>query len=328
MREIKVAILGKWAFHATEFVLENRKVPGCNMVAAWDPDPIEGRRWAEELNMVFYEDYHTILADPEIDAVLVATATVDHAEICVQAARAGKAIMVEKAPSLTAESALAVREAVEEAGVLFSFSDPLVKPEILQLKKMIDEGFFGKITMVNVRYAHAKAMDGELPDHLYHLNEAGAGVSVDIGCHGTHMLLWFLGLPQKCVSVFGSFTEQAKKNGIDDNSSVTFLYENGVIATVQSSWAARGEQGTIDVYGTNGCAHAFGGKLHYCLADKQWHTITRDEMPKQESKPMDQWLDALINGNQYPRYHEAEAEQLAKMLGAAIATANNGYEVK
>lgn len=328
MKEIKVAILGKWAFHATEFVLENRKVSGCNMVAAWDPDPVEGRKWAEGLEMTFYEDYHTILADPDIDAVLVASATVDHAQICIHAARAGKAIMVEKAPTLTADSAKAVKQAVEEAGVLFSFSDPLVKPEILQLKKMIDEGFFGKITMVNVRYAHAKALEDALPDHLYEVDAAGAGASVDIGCHGVHMLQWFLGVPLKCVSVFGSYTEKAKQFGIDDNSSVTYLYEDGVIATVQSSWAAQGEQGTIDIYGTKGCAHAFGGKIHYCLEDKRWHIISRDEMPKQESKPMDQWLDALINGNQYPRYHEAEAEQLAKMIDAAIIAANNGYEVK
>lgn len=325
MRNVNVAILGTWAIHAKDFVERNREIPGCNMVAAWDADSVEGRKWAEDLNIDFVEDYHEILADPAIDAVIITTAAAEHAQMTIEAAKAGKHVMVEKAPMLTKESAEAVYQAVRESGVLYSVSDPLVKPEMLQLKKMADEGFFGNITMVHVRNAHAMALEGTLPERFFKKEEAGGGVVLDVGCHGVHMLWWFLGMPETCVSAFSSYTESAKNGGVEDNAAVIYRFPNGAIGIAESSWTSPGDQGIMDVYGTKGCAHAFGKQVHYCGEDKVWHTITKEKLPAQGVKPMDQWLDSLIHGTVYPLYHEREAADLATMLEGANLASEKGH---
>lgn len=321
MKEINVAILGTWAIHARDFVERNREIPGCNMVAAWDADPVAGRKWAEELDITFVEDYHDILADTDIDAVIITTAAVEHAEMTVEAARAGKHIMVEKAPMLTKESAEAVYRAVQESGVLYSVSDPLVKPEMLQLKKMADDGFFGDITMIHVRNAHAMALEGTLPERFFKKDEAGGGVVLDVGCHGVHMLWWFMGMPESCLSAYSSYTDRARKGGVEDNAAVVYRFPNGAIGIAESSWTSPGDQGIMDIYGTKGCAHAFGRQIHYCAADKVWHIIPKEDLPAQGVKPMDQWLESLIHGTVHTQYHEKEAAELAIMLeGANLAT--------
>ena len=317
MRDVNIAILGTWAFHATEFVMRNRQIPGCHMVAAWDADPVKGRAWAESLDMAFCEDYHAILEDPQIDGVLITSATRDHARMSQEAAMAGKAVMVEKAPMLTAKDAETVYAAVEGSGILYTVSDPIIKREIYQLKHMADSGLFGDITMIHVRNAHAMALQGTLPDQFYNRGEAGGGVTMDVGCHGVHLLWWFLGMPIKCTAIYGQITQRARESGIEDNAAVSYLFPNGAIGIAQSSWAGPGDQGSVDIYGTKGCAHAYGGLVHYCLEDKQWHTIPREEMPPAGTKPMEQWLDTLINGTEYPHYHVLEAAQLAQMLEAA-----------
>lgn len=320
MKEINVAILGIWAIHASDFVERNREIPGCNMVIAWDKDPIAGRKWAEEMDIPFAEDYHDILADPSIDAVIITTAAAEHAQMSVEAAKAGKHVMVEKAPMLTKESAEEVYKAVQESGVLYSVSDPLVKPEMLQLKKMADDGCFGDITMVHVRNAHAMALEGTLPERFFRKDEAGGGVVLDVGCHGVHMLWWFLGMPEKCASVYNSYTDSAKNGGVEDNAAVVYRFPNGAIGIAESSWTSPGDQGIMDIYGTKGCAHAFAKQVHYCLEDKVWHMIRTEELPAQGTKPMDQWLESLIHGTVHHQYHEREAADLAIMLeGANLA---------
>jgi predicted dehydrogenase/threonine dehydrogenase-like Zn-dependent dehydrogenase len=61
-------------------------------------------------------DFRSLLADPEIDAVLIATRHDSHADIVCQALRAGKAVFVEKPLAITAEQLAAVRDAVAETG--------------------------------------------------------------------------------------------------------------------------------------------------------------------------------------------------------------------
>lgn len=327
MREIQVAILGTWAFHATEFVVNNRLVPGCKMVSAWDKDPVAGKEWADSLSLEFYDDYHKILEDPNIDAVIITSATVDHEKMSIDAARSGKAILVEKAPMLTAKGAQEVKAAVDASGVLYCVSDPIIKPEILKLKELIDEGFFGEITMVHVRNAHAMGLSGELPERFFNREESAGGVVMDVGCHGVHMLWWFLGIPIKCAAVYSSVTENAQKGGIEDNAAVTYLFPNGAIGIAESSWLGYGDQGTVDVFGTKGCAHAFGSQIHYCLEDKQWQMIPTEQLPPRGSKPMEQWLDTLIHGVEHPLYHVAEAAELTQMLEAANLAAKSAQEV-
>ena len=61
--------------------------------------------------------YDALLADPEVDAVYIATPHPQHAEWCIRAARAGKHILCEKPITLNHAEAMVVAEAAREAGV-------------------------------------------------------------------------------------------------------------------------------------------------------------------------------------------------------------------
>ena len=64
-----------------------------------------------------YNDYKEMLADEEIDAVLVCSSTDTHADISIEAAKAGKHVFCEKPVDLTPAKVQAVIEAVAQAGV-------------------------------------------------------------------------------------------------------------------------------------------------------------------------------------------------------------------
>ena len=317
MKDINVAIAGTWAFHTEDFVERNRRIPGCHMTAVWDQDISAGKAFAEKLNLKYYERYDDLLVNPEIDAVLITAATRDHADLAIRTAQAHKHMLVEKAPMLTAAEGKAVCQAVKEAGVHYVFSDPVLKPEAQQLKRMMQEGVFGQVIMMTVRHAHNMGLSGQLPDRFFHREEAGGGVAIDLGCHGIHMLHWFFGMPNRCVAASSCITDRAKASQVEDNASVTFRFENDVIGVTQSGWAGGGMQNSIDLYGTKGCAHAFGGQVHYALADKVWHTLTKTELPPDGMKPMNMFLDTLINGVSHPEYGVDEAAQLAAMIEMA-----------
>ncbi len=95
-----------------------QKADGSRLVAVMRRNPALAEDYARRHNVPrWYADADALIADPEVDAIYIATPTASHKEQVLKAARAGKPVLVEKPVALTAAECEAMIAACQQAGV-------------------------------------------------------------------------------------------------------------------------------------------------------------------------------------------------------------------
>lgn len=114
---INLGVIGAgWigTFH-TETVAQ--RIPGARLLAVADPVPGAAEQLAEKYGALTYTDTADLLANPDVNGVVIASPAFTHTETVIAAAEAGKAVFVEKPMALTLEDADRAIEAAKTAGV-------------------------------------------------------------------------------------------------------------------------------------------------------------------------------------------------------------------
>ena len=123
--------------------------PNVELVAAAEPRDVAPGRFGAEFGGRTYPSVEALCADPDIEAVYVATPHEFHAENAITAARHGKHILVEKPMALTLEECHAMTEAARNSGVhlLVGHSHSFDAP-IARTRELIAAGTFGALRMI------------------------------------------------------------------------------------------------------------------------------------------------------------------------------------
>ncbi len=319
-KKIRIAFIGGWHVHYLDFSSMILKTsPNCIAGGVWDNDPVRGKAWGEALGCPFEPDIDKLLADPAIDAVMITCETSLHGQMAVKAARAGKHIFLEKAPTTSLQEMYELRDAVKESGVHFTQSLHLEKPAVYKAKELADVGLFGTLTGVRMRTVNHFAFPGGPYDSFkvkfYDKSVSGGGVAIDIGFPSLNTLCLFLGKPVSVSAMAAQFTENAKAGGVEDASVQTFLFESGAVGTLETSWYANDAENACDIYGTEGCARVTGNHLSYCTySDMAWHDFPDEDLPPVPQKCMFYWLDSILNDTPNELYNVDMAVQCMEML--------------
>jgi predicted dehydrogenase len=168
-------------------------------------------------------DYDAALADPDVEAVAIATPPHTHFELVRKALEAGKQVLVEKPLARTAGEAaelVALSEEVER--VLMPGHTFLYSPSVNKVKELIDEGTLGEIYF---------ATSSRMNLGLYQRD----GVVLDLAPHDLSILLYWMGKPIKEVTANGRSVFQ---DGVHETAFMTLTFEDGAQANVQVSWLA------------------------------------------------------------------------------------------
>jgi predicted dehydrogenase len=202
-----------------------------------------------------YHDYREMLRDPEIEMVSITAPNRLHAQMTIDAARAGKHVVCEKPLCVTLEEADAMIDACEKAGVLLMYAEELFfAPKYVKAKQMADEGAFGRVHLVKQGEKHS----GPHSDWFWDVDQSGGGALMDLGCHGIAFCWWFLG-KQPVKSVYAQLSTQANAHRTQgDDEAITIIeFENGAIGMVESSWnRPGGMDDSIEVFGDKGQTYA------------------------------------------------------------------------
>jgi len=193
-----------------------------------------------------------------------------------QAIAAGKHVYCEKPTATSAAEAHALFREATVAGVKNGVvQDKLWLPGLLKLKRLIDDGFFGRILSVRGEFGYwvFTGEDGEpqRPSWNYRKEDDG-GIIVDMLCHWRYVVDNLFGAV-KAVSCLGAphVHERRREDNTtykctaDDSAYATFELSNGVICHFNSSWCVRVRRDdllTLQVDGTQGSAVA---GLHDCV---------------------------------------------------------------
>ena len=330
MEKIRIACCGGWHSHAKDFPMDRAGVHCADLphvfTAVWDDDPIRGQAWAREMGCRFEPDYNAVCADREIDAVIITAGTVRHEELAVQAARAGKHIFIEKALAVEPAEARRIRDAVKQAGIHFTISDPVQKPALAYAKQLMAEGVFGDVTEVRYRACHGFGItDPALMRRFYDKKEAGAGAMFDMGHHAVHVLLWFLGRPERAMGVFSRYSAAGKANDVDDVSAALFLFPSGAIGVAETGWLFPGEQNSFELCGTRGILRWDCDGLRYRLSQKkEWTAVPDSALPPPAVYPLRYWMESILKDTPNLQYGVDEAVEVTEMIAAAYRTDGKG----
>ena len=193
------------------------------------------------------------LADPAIDAVVIASSTDTHAALVEDAARAGKAIFCEKPIDLELERVNACLDVVEAAGVpmLVGFNRRY-DPSFAALCDAIRAGRIGKLEMLTI------TSRDPTPPSLDYLRVSG-GLFRDMMIHDFDMARWLL--DDEPVELFGTASclidPQIAEEGDVDTAVVVMRTEGGTICQISNSRrAVYGYDQRVEAFGSGGMIQA------------------------------------------------------------------------
>lgn len=213
-------------------------------------------------------DLDKVLADADNVIYFDAQTTGRRAEGIRKAVAAGKHIYCEKPIAVDTKQAMELYHLCKSAGVKHGVvQDKLWLPGIIKLKRLKQQGFFGKILSVRGEFGYwvfeGDSIPAQRPSWNYRKEDDG-GIIVDMLCHWRYVLDNVFG-KVKSVSCLGAthLPKRIDENGnaykctADDAAYATFELEDGIIAHFNSSWAVRVRRDdllTFQVDGTKGSA--------------------------------------------------------------------------
>ncbi len=201
-------------------------------------------------------DWRKLLARKDIDAVDICTPNNSHAEIALAAAAAGKMILCEKPLAMNGPEGLKMVEAVEKAKVpnMVWYNYRRI-PAVTFAKQLIDEGKLGRIFHYRAKFLQDWTISPDLPQGgagLWRLDAAaaGSGVTGDLLAHCIDTAIWLNGGMDSVTAMTETFVKERKhtatgkveKVGIDDACAFLARFQNGSLATFESTRYARGHK--------------------------------------------------------------------------------------
>ncbi len=203
----------------------------------------------------WYGDYRQILDMKEVELVIVGVPNDLHCQVTVDAAQAGKHIVLEKPMCLNLAQADRMLEACRRANVKLMYAEELCfAPKYVRLKQLLDSGALGKAVLVKQSEKH----DGPHAPHFWDVDRSGGGVTMDMGCHAIEFFRWMLGRPA-VATVYAQMSTSVHKGRTrgEDNSILILEFANGATALAEESWTKLGGMDDrAEVHGSKGVAYA------------------------------------------------------------------------
>jgi len=172
------------------------------------------------------KDYHEILKDPEVDAVIVCTHTHLHAVIAKEALLAGKHALSEKPLAMNYQEAVSLSEVAHQTGGISNIGVVCrFNASVNEVKRRIDAGEIGKVYHVFTSFRSYRRVPG-IGGEFTTKNHCGGGALFDIGIHVIDQVMYILGNPTPLTASACTYLEVAKD--IDTYKSKAFSWTTGV----------------------------------------------------------------------------------------------------
>lgn len=247
---IKIGMISFAHLHADSYATCLKRI-GANIVGIYNEEKSSGYAIAKKYDSKFYEDYHELLKQ-ELDAVLVCSANADHKEHVIAAAEAGcKYIMCEKPIATTVDDAVEMIEKCKANGSNLCISFPCrYIPAVIEAKRAIENNAIGKIL------AAKTTNHGRMPGGWFVQKEkSGGGAVMDHTPHVVDLLRWFM--KSEPVEVYAEIDNKFYNMDIDDTGILSIQFDNGVFATLDTSWSRTKSYPTwgdvtMEIIGTDG----------------------------------------------------------------------------
>jgi predicted dehydrogenase len=228
------------------------KVPNSSLLAVMRRDKVKAEDYANRHHVKkWYSNAESLIQDPEINAIYIATPPDSHETYTLAAFKAGKPVYVEKPMALNSIEAERMQEAAEKYSCKLSVAHyRRAQARFLEIKRIIEEQVLGEISSVDMKMALAPTPGLA---ETWRVNPAisGGGLFHDLAPHQLDLMLYFFGEP---VSILGNSLNKSKSYHADDYAEAEIQFRNNI--SFKGVWkfdvSKEKEEDICEIKGKNG----------------------------------------------------------------------------
>jgi len=214
---------------AEKFAKALAMVPWAELYAVASRDEYKAKDFAERHGVKkWYNNYESLIGDPLVEVVYIATPHTYHVKYGLQCLRQHKAVLCEKPMSVNYESTeVLVKEARKEQTFLMEAMWSRFLPTIIKTIELVNSKTIGEIKHINADFGFAFPFNAS--SRIYN-KDLGGGSLLDVGVYPLFLVLQLLGKPDQIQSF-----AQLSLTGVDESTTAIFKYNSGSLATIHSS---------------------------------------------------------------------------------------------
>ncbi|NOX55325.1 MAG: Gfo/Idh/MocA family oxidoreductase [Planctomycetes bacterium] len=261
-------------------------------------------------------DIDSVLDDPRVDAVYVATPVHLHAPQAIAALRAGKDVVVEKPMALNAAEAAELCRVAKKTGQRLAVAYyRRFWPRFQRVKDMLNQGDFGQVVLVRMALHSWYRPDPNAPGAWRVQPElSGGGVLSDVGSHRLDLLAWWLGLPRRVTAQVATL---AHDYPAEDSAAILMTLANGAQFTGSFHWNSKTWTDEIHVVGTEAkiSLHPCDGKEIVLTVGRETERIATANPENAHYPLIDDFARAIVE-DRSPRFTGIDGAKATQIIDA------------
>lgn len=294
-----IVALGRWGRRLVDSVQGDGVAPSprIRFTRAHTRTPSKAKDYLAQRSLAHADTYEALLADPQLDAVVLASPHREHARQVMLAAAAGKAVYCEKPFTLTHAEAVRAVEACARAKVKLAVGfNRRFQPAYREMQRLLSSGQLGAPLQVEGNFSGPFGFG--YTDAAWHANPAETPAG-GLTLMGIHVIDSMIGLLGPVESVCALSLRQVLKVSLDDTTSGLLRFRGGQSGYV-STMTATARQFRLQLYGTRGWAHMLDH--HILELGMVNEPVQRTEFPAidAERAELETFADFVREGRAYP----------------------------
>lgn len=239
--KVGFAVVGLGVIAQTSVLPAFRHAKHAKLVALVSRDKRKAEKLARKFKAkVCYpaEAFADCLANPEVEAVYLATPQSEHLSAALAASREGKHVLSEKPLALNAAQSAEMVKACADYGVqLMTAYRKYYEPSALYLKKLIHSGQLGKIDIINTSFSELHVEGRSLP-WLIDAKRSGGGPLMDLGVYCVNTSRWLVGEDPVEVSAHSWKKDARRFRDVEEGISFRLRFASGLLVQGTSTYSS------------------------------------------------------------------------------------------
>ncbi|MFI5251630.1 MAG: Gfo/Idh/MocA family protein [Bacteroidota bacterium] len=256
-KKLRFALIGCGAI-SKKHIESLRNIPDAELTAVCDIDKDAAAKTGQSYHVPYYTDAHELAKKEAFDVFVVVTPSGSHAQVILELVQYEKHFVVEKPLALRLFDVDEIIRACDTKGCkLFVVQQNRFNPPIVQLKKALEAGRFGKIVLATARVRWCRRQDYYDQKKWRGTWQWDGGVLANQANHHVDMLTWLIGDVDEVSSM--SATRLVKIEA-EDTIVACLKFHNGALGVIEATTATRPKdlEGSISVLGEKGSVEIGG----------------------------------------------------------------------
>jgi predicted dehydrogenase len=240
MAPVGFAVVGLGNLAQSAILPAFRGMHGAKLVALVSRDGEKARRLASQHDVSHaYNSLEECLANPEVEAVYIATPPANHLQEVRSVALAKRHVLCEKPLAMTgAEAAEMAAFCAQQSVLLMTAYRKVYEPATVFIRDLILSGRLGALKILHTSFSERHANPKTNPPWILDRRVAGGGPLMDLGIYCVHAARWLAGESPFRVSAFQWTHDRSLFRDVEEGIAFTLCFPSGLVAQASTCYSA------------------------------------------------------------------------------------------